>query len=100
MKIDQANIQQSGGAGGAQQTGGAQQVRGSQGATSSRSAYGLGSDSVSLSSLSEAVRSYTTADSPERSHAIAQIVRDIGNGKYQIDPRAVSQGVIADAQLA
>lgn len=99
MKIDQSNIQQSGGAGGAQQASGAQQVKGSQGASSSRSAYGLGSDSVSLSSLSEAVLAYTTTDSPERSHAIAQIGRDISRGTYQIDSRAVSQGVITDAQL-
>ena len=68
MKIDQQNINQSGGAGGAQQTGGAQQVKGGRGASSSKSAYGLGSDSVELSSLSEAVRAYTT-ESPERSHA-------------------------------
>ena len=98
MKIDQANIQQSGGAGGAQQTGGAQQVKGGQGSSLSKSAYGLGSDSVQLSSLSEAVRAYTT-ESPERTQALQQLGRDVQRGTYQIDPQAVSQGVIADALL-
>ena len=98
MKIDQQNIQQSGGAGGAQQTGGAQQVKGGRGASSSKSAYGLGSDSVELSSLSEAVRAYTT-ESPERSQGISQIGRDLQKGNYQIDSLAVSRGVIADALL-
>ncbi len=98
MKIDQQNINQSGGAGGAQQTGAAQQVKGGRGASSSKSAYGLGSDSVELSSLSEAVRAYTT-ESPERSQAIAQIGRDIQKGSYQIDSLAVSRGVIHDALL-
>ena len=98
MKIDQSNIQQGGGAGGAQQASGAHQVKGSPGASSSRSAYGLGSDSVQLSSLSEAVRAYTTA-SPERAQAIAQLGRDVQKGNYQIDARAVSRGVINDALL-
>lgn len=97
MKIDQSNIQQSGGTGGAQQAGSAQQVRGGSGA-SSKSAYGLGSDSVQLSSLSEAVRAYTT-ESPQRSQAISQLGRDIQKGSYQIDPRAVSKSVIAEALL-
>ena len=99
MKIDQQqNLQQSGGAGGAQQAGGAQPVKTGRGASSSTSAYGLGSDSVELSSLSEAVRAYTT-ESPERAQAVAQIGQDIAQGNYQIDSLAVSRGVIADALL-
>ena len=95
MKIDQQNVNQSGGAGGAQQTGG---VTGGRGGASSKSAYGLGSDSVELSSLSEAVRAYTT-ESPERSQAISQIGKDIQKGNYQVDSLAVSRGLIADALL-
>src|SRR5450432_1215209 len=99
MKIDQQNIQQSGGAGGAKQTTGAEQVKGGKGASSSRSAYGLGGDSVELSSLSEAVRAYTTS-SPERSQSLAQIGRDLQRGTYQIDSLAVSRGLVTDALLA
>ena len=98
MKIVQQNIQQSGGTGGAQQTGGPQQVKGGQGASSSKSAYGLGSDSVELSSLSEAVRAYTSA-SPERSQALAQIAQDVQKGTYQVDAAAVSRGLITDALI-
>jgi len=96
MKIDQQNIQPNGGTGGAQQTGGTQQVHGGRGGSSSRSAYGLGNDSVELSNLSEAVRSYTS-DSPERSQALSQIGRDVRGGRYQVDSLAVSRGVIGDA---
>jgi anti-sigma28 factor (negative regulator of flagellin synthesis) len=99
MKIDQQNILQSGGAGGAQQTGGAQQVKGGRGAGGARSAYGTGSDSVELSSLSEAVRAYTTP-SPERALAVSAIGRDVQSGNYRIDPAAVSRGLIADAMIA
>ena len=53
---------------------------------------------MQLSSLSEAVRAYTTA-SPERAQAIAQLGRDVQKGNYQIDARAVSRGVINDALL-
>jgi anti-sigma28 factor (negative regulator of flagellin synthesis) len=98
MKIDQQNTQQSGGASGAQQTAGAQQVKGGRGTSSSRSAYGLGGDSVELSSLSEAVRAYST-ESPDRSLALSQIGRDVHKGSYQVDSLSVSRGVIADALL-
>ena len=98
MKIDQQNLQQSGGAGGAQQAGGAQKVGSGGGTSSSRSAYGLGNDSVELSSLSEAVRAYTT-ESPERALALAQLGRDVESGKYQVDAAAVGRSVIADAEL-
>jgi anti-sigma28 factor (negative regulator of flagellin synthesis) len=97
MKIDQQNLQQTGGPGGAQQTSGSQQVAGGRG-TLSKSPYGLGSDSVQLSSLSEAVRAFT-AETPDRAFSLAQIGQDIQSGQYQIDPRAVSQGLVNDALL-
>lgn len=98
MKIDQQNIQQSGGAGGAQQTGGAQQISGSGGGTYTSRGYGLGSDSVQLSSLSAAVRAYTT-ESPDRASSLQQLGQDVQTGRYQVDAHAVTQGIINDALL-
>jgi anti-sigma28 factor (negative regulator of flagellin synthesis) len=98
MKIDQQNLQQSGGTGGAQQTGGTQQVSGGRGSSGSKSAYGLGSDSVELSSLSAAVRAYTT-ESPERASSLVQLGQDVQTGKYHVDSRAVGESVIEDALL-
>ncbi|HEY3742371.1 MAG TPA: flagellar biosynthesis anti-sigma factor FlgM [Bryobacteraceae bacterium] len=97
MKIDQQNVQQNRGAGGAQQSGGAQQISGGKGTYSSRG-YGLGSDSVQLSSLSAAVRAYTT-ESPDRASSLQQLGQDVQTGRYQIDAQAVSQGIINDAFL-
>jgi len=95
MKIDQQNLQQSGGA---QQTGGAQQVTGGRGGFSSRGAYGVGGDSVELSSLSAAVQSYTTQSS-DRASSLEQLGQVVQSGRYQVDARAVSQGLINDALL-
>jgi anti-sigma28 factor (negative regulator of flagellin synthesis) len=98
MKIDQQNLQQTGGAGGAQQAGGSQQVTNGRGGSVTRSPYGFGSDSVELSSLSAAVRSYTTP-SPDRASSLAQLGQVVQSGRYQVDARAVSQGLINDALL-
>ena len=95
MKIEQQNLQQTGGA---QQTGGSEQVKGGRATASSKGAYGLGSDSVELSSLSEAVRAFTT-ESPERTSSVEQLGRVVQNGTYQINSLEVSRGVIADAFL-
>jgi anti-sigma28 factor (negative regulator of flagellin synthesis) len=102
MKIEPQNIQPNNGAGANQQTGGAQQAdqvsSGRSLAAFSRNGYGLGTDSVQLSSLSAAVQAYTSG-SPERTSALNQIGKDVQTGRYQINNQAVSQSIIAEAQI-
>jgi hypothetical protein len=95
MKIDQSNLQSGAGVGGTQQTG---QVPGGSGTPSLRGLKGYGSDSVQLSGLSEALRSYT-APSPERASAIEALGKDVNSGRYPIDSQAVGRSIIDEAFL-
>ena len=98
MKIDQSNLQSGAGAsgvGGAQQTG---QVQGGTGSQAGRGLKGYSNDSVQLSGLSEALRSYTSP-SPERASAIEALGKDVRGGRYAIDNQAVSRGIIDEAFL-
>jgi anti-sigma28 factor (negative regulator of flagellin synthesis) len=96
MKIDQSNLQSGAGVGGTQQGGQVQGVGG--GGLSGRGLRGYGSDSVQLSNLSEALRSYTTP-SPQRAAAIDALGKDVRGGRYTIDAQAVSRGIISEAFL-
>jgi anti-sigma28 factor (negative regulator of flagellin synthesis) len=95
MKIDQSNLQSGAGVGGAQQTG---QVQGGAGSPSVRGLRGYTNDSVQLSGLSEALRSYTTP-SPERANAIEALGKDVRAGRYPVDSQAVSRSIIEEAFL-